>query len=257
MVGAYMATKYHNTRQRRFHSIERLSRQVFGWEWSTRSTSRSHGACSGERAEQGLLESADWALACFGTSVTRQLVSCQPGWRETPPSSIRYSPLCPEPVSLAAHTMPPAFPAVSPVAVRTCGGHRSCLLTDYYSICGSRRHMQHLAQSAPIAIVGMAGEFPGASDVEGLWELLAKGLNTVSEVPSTIFVLSRSQVHSAPSRCLEEDLTLRQNPRPQGLPTTSLRRMAISLTMLTSSTMCSSTYLHAKLAVRIHSSACC
>ena len=48
--------------------------------------------------------------------------------------------------------------------------------------------MHHLAQNAPIAIIGMAGEFPGASDVEGLWDLLVKGLNTVSEVPSTIFV---------------------------------------------------------------------
>ena len=34
----------------------------------------------------------------------------------------------------------------------------------------------------PIAIVGMAAKFPGAADLAGLWEVLEKGLNTVSEV---------------------------------------------------------------------------
>lgn len=34
----------------------------------------------------------------------------------------------------------------------------------------------------PIAIVGMAVKFPGAEDAAGLWKVLEKGLNTVSEV---------------------------------------------------------------------------
>lgn len=34
----------------------------------------------------------------------------------------------------------------------------------------------------PIAIVGMAVKLPGAADASGLWEVLEKGLNTVSEV---------------------------------------------------------------------------
>ena len=39
----------------------------------------------------------------------------------------------------------------------------------------------------PIAIVGMAVKLPGAVDAAGLWEVLEKGLNTVSEVcPSSL-----------------------------------------------------------------------
>lgn len=34
----------------------------------------------------------------------------------------------------------------------------------------------------PIAIVGMAANFPGAKDASALWEILDQGINTVSEV---------------------------------------------------------------------------
>uniref|UniRef100_UPI002453E57F beta-ketoacyl synthase N-terminal-like domain-containing protein n=1 Tax=Nocardia farcinica TaxID=37329 RepID=UPI002453E57F len=35
----------------------------------------------------------------------------------------------------------------------------------------------------PIAIVGMAGRFPGADSVARLWELLAAGIDAVGSVP--------------------------------------------------------------------------
>lgn len=38
----------------------------------------------------------------------------------------------------------------------------------------------------PIAIVGMAVKFPGAPDAGGLWEVIEKGSNTVSEVRSVL-----------------------------------------------------------------------
>ncbi|KZT07803.1 ketoacyl-synt-domain-containing protein [Laetiporus sulphureus 93-53] len=39
----------------------------------------------------------------------------------------------------------------------------------------------------PIAIVGMAANFPGASETSTLWEVLKKGLNTVQEIPGSRF----------------------------------------------------------------------
>ncbi|TCD66000.1 Type I Iterative Polyketide synthase (PKS) [Steccherinum ochraceum] len=41
-----------------------------------------------------------------------------------------------------------------------------------------------------VAIVGMAVKFPGANDASGLWEVLEKGLNTVSEIPQSRFNVS-------------------------------------------------------------------
>ena len=37
-------------------------------------------------------------------------------------------------------------------------------------------------RNSKIAIVGMSGRFPGGSDVEGLWEVLMKGLDMHKEV---------------------------------------------------------------------------
>ena len=42
----------------------------------------------------------------------------------------------------------------------------------------------------PIAIVGMAVNMPGAPNVGQLWEILAKGSNTVEEVRFESFILS-------------------------------------------------------------------
>ncbi|MFK0246124.1 type I polyketide synthase [Amycolatopsis azurea] len=41
----------------------------------------------------------------------------------------------------------------------------------------------------PIAIVGMAARVPGASSVEGLWDLLCRGGNAISEVPPERFAV--------------------------------------------------------------------
>ncbi|KAJ3549836.1 hypothetical protein NM688_g5137 [Phlebia brevispora] len=51
----------------------------------------------------------------------------------------------------------------------------------------------------PIAIVGMAVRFPGAQDANALWDLLEKGLNTVSEIPASRFNVSEytSGAHGA------------------------------------------------------------
>ncbi|KAG7094535.1 Type I Iterative PKS [Marasmius oreades] len=42
----------------------------------------------------------------------------------------------------------------------------------------------------PIAIVGMAINMPGSPDVAKLWEVLERGINTISEIPSTRFDIS-------------------------------------------------------------------
>ena len=46
----------------------------------------------------------------------------------------------------------------------------------------------HANAHEPVAIVGMAVKFPGATDVAGLWEVLEKGLNTVSEVRTALCI---------------------------------------------------------------------
>ncbi|KAF4571087.1 Type I Iterative Polyketide synthase (PKS) [Pleurotus pulmonarius] len=46
------------------------------------------------------------------------------------------------------------------------------------------------SKQEPIAIVGMAVNMPGARDASKLWELLEKGINTISEVPEHRFKVS-------------------------------------------------------------------
>ena len=50
---------------------------------------------------------------------------------------------------------------------------------------GTPLHPLHPSASGPepIAIVGMACRFPGAPDVDAYWELLAGGVDAISEVP--------------------------------------------------------------------------
>ncbi|KIY69501.1 ketoacyl-synt-domain-containing protein [Cylindrobasidium torrendii FP15055 ss-10] len=45
----------------------------------------------------------------------------------------------------------------------------------------------------PIAIVGMAVDMPGAPNISKLWEVLEKGLNTVSEIPESRFSVADYQ----------------------------------------------------------------
>jgi len=47
----------------------------------------------------------------------------------------------------------------------------------------SKIHRLEEAKKEPIAIVGMAGRFPGADNMDEYWELLANGRDTVCEVP--------------------------------------------------------------------------
>ncbi|MGZ8245714.1 SDR family NAD(P)-dependent oxidoreductase, partial [Methylomagnum sp.] len=48
----------------------------------------------------------------------------------------------------------------------------------------SEQPQQHVAE-APIAVIGLAGRFPGARDAEEFWRLLAEGRSGVVEVPPT------------------------------------------------------------------------
>ena len=40
--------------------------------------------------------------------------------------------------------------------------------------------------AAPIAIIGLAGRYPGADSVEELWQVLAQGKDCISEIPGTL-----------------------------------------------------------------------
>ncbi|KAI0919364.1 Type I Iterative Polyketide synthase (PKS) [Taiwanofungus camphoratus] len=62
--------------------------------------------------------------------------------------------------------------------------------TDPYSSSLSQAIPSNVPRQEPIAIVGMAVNFPGAPDAEGLWKVLENGLNTVSEVPANRFDVS-------------------------------------------------------------------
>ncbi len=45
--------------------------------------------------------------------------------------------------------------------------------------------MKHVSSSDPIAIVGLSCKFPGAaSDLEGFWDVLSSGVDTLSPIPS-------------------------------------------------------------------------
>ncbi|MCJ1478063.1 hypothetical protein MMC13_006738 [Lambiella insularis] len=58
------------------------------------------------------------------------------------------------------------------------------------------RHGTASLRNSKIAIVGMSGRFPGGSDVEGLWDVLMKGLDMHKEVPPDRF---DAQAHYDPA----------------------------------------------------------
>nr|UPO09356.1 PKS7818 [Inonotus obliquus] len=67
----------------------------------------------------------------------------------------------------------------------------------------------------PIAIVGMAVNFPGARDASELWRVLEQGLNTVEEIPETRFSISPyAEANASPGRQLK---TRYGNFLPDGL----------------------------------------
>ncbi|TFK62374.1 polyketide synthase [Pluteus cervinus] len=55
----------------------------------------------------------------------------------------------------------------------------------------------------PIAIIGMAANVPGASDVSKLWQLLDNGVNTISEIPGHRFDVSFYNSGENPKRTMK------------------------------------------------------
>ncbi|KAF2177410.1 polyketide synthase-like protein [Zopfia rhizophila CBS 207.26] len=76
------------------------------------------------------------------------------------------------------------------------GGQSSVSVRDYTSWALDSETSRGRTQNDKIAIVGMAGRFPGAASHEKLWELLEKGLDVHREVPSDRF---DAQAHCDPS----------------------------------------------------------
>ena len=54
-------------------------------------------------------------------------------------------------------------------------------MTEPMNIGASAPPASRTGNGEPIAIVGMACRFPGASDLDAFWELLLEGKNAVSE----------------------------------------------------------------------------
>ncbi|KIL57002.1 hypothetical protein M378DRAFT_133566 [Amanita muscaria Koide BX008] len=64
------------------------------------------------------------------------------------------------------------------------------VLTDLASPTKSGATKTKAPKQEPIAIVGMAVHMPGAMNVDQLWEVLEKGINTISEIPEHRFKVS-------------------------------------------------------------------
>ena len=114
------------------------------------------------------------------------------------------------------------------------------------------------AKQAPIAIVGMAVNMPGAPNTAGLWEVLERGINTCSEVTRFLFHfyamltpfprMYRSQKVESPTT----PIRLIQNQLAHSKPT-----LATSFLPLPPSTTNFLTFLHAKHGVWILNNGCC
>ena len=71
--------------------------------------------------------------------------------------------------------------ANSLVSALKAGGMSSVSVKDH-NIWGTRQEKSGKAVNDKIAIIGMAGRFPGAASHEKLWKLLEKGLDVHREV---------------------------------------------------------------------------
>lgn len=67
-------------------------------------------------------------------------------------------------------------------ALQTRINTKTSLLDWQMGQCSPGRQGTASLRNSKIAIVGMSGRFPGGSDVEGLWEVLMKGLDMHKEV---------------------------------------------------------------------------
>jgi len=116
------------------------------------------------------------------------------------------------------------------------------------------------AKQAPIAIVGMSVNMPGAPNTAGLWEVLERGINTCSEVTRFSFHfyamltpfprMYRSQ--KVASKSPTTPIRPIQNQLAQSKPTP-----ATSFLPLPPSTTNFLTFLHAKHGVWILNNGCC
>ena len=65
---------------------------------------------------------------------------------------------------------------------------------------GLTQEMAHIPSPAPIAIVGLAGRFPGeAKNAEKLWDMCCQGRSAWSEIPSDRFN-AKAYFHPNPSK---------------------------------------------------------
>lgn len=85
--------------------------------------------------------------------------------------------------------------ANSLVSALKAGGHSNLTAKDH-TTWGGQTQTNGRTQSDKIAIIGMAGRFPGAANHEELWQLLDKGLDVHREIPADRF---DAQAHCDPS----------------------------------------------------------
>src|SRR5690606_9556499 len=69
--------------------------------------------------------------------------------------------------------------AAAPAAIRPSPSVRKALTSNSGPI----------ASSEPIAVIGMSGRYPGAPDLDRFWENLARGADTITDVPADRWAL--------------------------------------------------------------------
>ncbi|KAG5652522.1 Type I Iterative PKS, partial [Sphagnurus paluster] len=67
---------------------------------------------------------------------------------------------------------------------------RGCISITDLTVAAANSQAEGKVKQEPIAIVGMAVNMPGAPNVSKLWEILDKGINTISEIPEHRFKVS-------------------------------------------------------------------
>ena len=81
------------------------------------------------------------------------------------------------------------------VRVQTVNGAQ-----DYHQMNGGAKKPASLSTVVPIAIVGLAGRFPGdATNVKSLWDMCCQGRSAWSEVPKDRFT-AEAYFHPNPSK---------------------------------------------------------
>ena len=68
------------------------------------------------------------------------------------------------------------YPSIQSLSEFLVNGPKHKAVDSFEGVAGS-------AANEPIAIIGMAGRFPGANDLDSFWQLLKEGRDAISEVP--------------------------------------------------------------------------